>query len=604
MKQITLFILSVMFSVSFLFAENNAVTDIKIGVLAKRGVDKALTKWSPTAEYLNSYYPQYNFKIIPMGFDEIPLLVNNSLVDFVIVNSGIYVDLSVKYNIQRIATLKNHLKTDIDVTRFGSVIFVKKDSSIRFLKDIKNKRVAAVHRTSFGGWIMAKRELRDQDIIESDFKKLDFLNTHDNVVFNVLNEEYDVGIVRTDTLERMSNENKIDINDLRVINKHKYINFPFHTSSRLYPEWPIAKLSDTDSIVAKKVAIALMQMKADSTAAKSSKIKGWTIPEEYNSVHDILKILNISPYEEYGKISFKSVLIQYWQWIVLFFLALGGLVSVALYTLRLNKSLKKEQHKLIENEERFRATFDQAGIGIIHMTYDGDFIQINQQFCQIINNSCIEAKKLNFSDFIHPADLATIMKAIEELKNSIHKKDELQIRLKSSSNETIWVVITLSKIVEDIENKSYIVATIVDISEIIKLEEKINHERLQKDIILNFAGDGILGLDLEAKHTFVNLAAAKLLGHEVDEMIGKDSHKMWHHSYENGENFPSSECPITSVLTDGITHRGYNETFWKNDKSKLKVDFISTPIKEGGEIVGTVVIFRESKPTQNTIEKV
>ena len=85
-------------------------------------------------------------------------------------------------------------------------------------------------------------------------------------------------------------------------------------------------------------------------------------------------------------------------------------------------------------------------------------------------------------------------------------------------------------------------------------------------------------------------------------MIGKDSHVMWHHTYPNGDDFPSAECPITAVLNNGITHRGHNETFWKKDGIPLKVNFISTPIKENDDVVGSVVIFSESDPMLGRID--
>ena len=107
MKKAILIILTIIALFQFSYAQNKV--DVKIGVLAKRGVDNALQQWKPTAEYLNRYYTKYNFIIVPMKFDQISMIVSNSLVDFVIVNSSIYVDLSVKYGINRIATLKNQV---------------------------------------------------------------------------------------------------------------------------------------------------------------------------------------------------------------------------------------------------------------------------------------------------------------------------------------------------------------------------------------------------------------------------------------------------------------------------------------------------------------
>jgi len=51
----------------------------------------------------------------------------------------------------------------------------------------------------------------------------------------------------------------------------------------------------------------------------------------------------------------------------------------------------------------------------------------------------------------------------------------------------------------------------------------------QNELILNSAGEGILGLDLNGNHTFVNPSAAQMLGYEVEELIGKQSHTIWHH---------------------------------------------------------------------------
>ncbi|MEG7525271.1 MAG: PAS domain-containing protein [Chromatiales bacterium] len=84
-----------------------------------------------------------------------------------------------------------------------------------------------------------------------------------------------------------------------------------------------------------------------------------------------------------------------------------------------------------------------------------------------------------------------------------------------------------------------------------------------------------------------------MLGYEVDEMLGKNSHDMWHHSHEDGSDFPQSECPITHVLTQGLTHRGKNEVFWRKDGSSFPAEYTSTPIIENEAVTGAVVIFRK-----------
>ncbi|MCU7813789.1 MAG: phosphate/phosphite/phosphonate ABC transporter substrate-binding protein [Candidatus Thiodiazotropha sp. (ex Rostrolucina anterorostrata)] len=191
-------------------------TEVHIGVLAKRGYEKSIERWNAMAEYLNESLPAYQFSIVPMAFGDIQVIVKNQMVDFVIVNPGIYVDLSVKYGIRRVLTLVNKLSIDNHVSEFGSVIFTLKDhNNLRHLSDLKNQRLAAVHQTSLGGWVMALRELRISGIDQWDLASLLFLNTHDAVVNAVLNREAEIGIVRTDTLERMTLEGKLNQHDFR-----------------------------------------------------------------------------------------------------------------------------------------------------------------------------------------------------------------------------------------------------------------------------------------------------------------------------------------------------------------------------------------------------
>ena len=123
-----------------------------------------------------------------------------------------------------------------------------------------------------------------------------------------------------------------------------------------------------------------------------------------------------------------------------------------------------------------------------------------------------------------------------------------------------------------------------------KALEKLNR---QNELILNSASEGIFGLDLHGAHTFVNTAAAQMLGYRVRELIGKHSHEIWHHSRADGSPYPEEECPIYSVCKYGIIRRVRDEVFWKKDGTSFPVAYTGTPILEGGKLIGTVVTFRD-----------
>ncbi len=134
--------------------------EVKIGVLAKRGPEIALQKWSPTADYLTHALPGLRFHIVPLDFTEIHTAVQESRIDFVLANSAFYVELEKLYGVNRIATLLNQNRSGQRVTTFGGVILARSDSDdIREIKDLQGKSFMAVERRSFGGWIMCWREL-------------------------------------------------------------------------------------------------------------------------------------------------------------------------------------------------------------------------------------------------------------------------------------------------------------------------------------------------------------------------------------------------------------------------------------------------------------
>jgi len=298
---------------------------VKIGVLAKRGYEHCVKQWGPTAEYLTNHIPGKRFEIVPLDFKDIVPAVKNQRIDFILANSSFYVELESLYNARRLLTLKNLTATGVS-TVFGGVIFFKSDrKDITRLNDLTGKSFMAVSKDSLGGWHAAWRELLLHNIEPyRDFEELSFGGTHDAVVYAVLNGEVDAGTVRTDTLERMANEGKIRLEDIRVFDHEHFGNHKksqthqveFLHSTDVYPEWPLAALSSVSIDLSDAVAKALLSMPADDPAAKAAQIAGWAIPLSYQPVHDCLRELRVGFYKDYGKLSFTQLLSQYFSWIL------------------------------------------------------------------------------------------------------------------------------------------------------------------------------------------------------------------------------------------------------------------------------------------------
>ncbi len=330
--------------------------DVIIGVLAFRGEENALSRWTPTAAYLSERIPQYRFEVKPFTLTGLRDAVANGGVDFVLTNPGDYVDLEAAYGITRLVTLRN-LRNGHPYTVFGAVIITRADrTDIRTLKDLRGKSFMAVSRHAFGGFQLAWREMKAAGVDPfSDLSRLVFAGfPQDDIVYAVRDGQVDAGTVRTDILERMAKEGKIRLDDFRVLNPQTTRGFPFRHSTRLYPEWPFARTEHTPDKLAQQVAVALLTMPEDNPAAKAGRYAGWTVPLDYHKVHQLFQELGIGPYHH--ELTLALLWQTYWHWLLLGTLLMLGMAAVTAHVLKLNRQLDQSNRSLEEEFQERRRT--------------------------------------------------------------------------------------------------------------------------------------------------------------------------------------------------------------------------------------------------------
>jgi PAS domain S-box-containing protein len=115
----------------------------------------------------------------------------------------------------------------------------------------------------------------------------------------------------------------------------------------------------------------------------------------------------------------------------------------------------------------------------------------------------------------------------------------------------------------------------------------------RSSLILDSAGEGIFGVDLDGKVAFINPAANRMLGYGSDELIGQAVHEKIHHSHANGSNYPKEQCPMYRSYVDGADHHIADEVLWRKDGTPFAVEYTSMPIKKDGRVVGAVVTFMD-----------
>jgi len=131
-------------------------------------------------------------------------------------------------------------------------------------------------------------------------------------------------------------------------------------------------------------------------------------------------------------------------------------------------------------------------------------------------------------------------------------------------------------------------------ADLAETNETLQALRRQYELILQSVGEGIHGIGLDGTIIFENAAAARLLGRQGEDLIGRPAHETIHHSHGDGSAYPKEECPIYQTLRDGVVRRCSEEFFWRSDGSCFPVDYVSAPLRdEHGEIAGGVVTFRD-----------
>lgn len=576
-------------------------SQVKIGVLAKRGIVRCMEKWSPTAEYLTDKIPGRNFVIVPIDADGIFSFVEHGIVDFVLTDPSIYVELESKYGLNRIATLKN-IRFGNAYTKCGGVIFCKANrSDIRNFSDLKGKTFMAVKETSFGGWRMAWREFKEKGIDPyRDFKDLSFGGTHDTVVYAVRDGKVDAGTVRTDTLERMAIEGKIKLADFYAIYEHggEVVSLPFVHSTRSYPEWPFAKVKHTPDELAEKVAMALLEMPWDCDATRAARCAGWTIPLNYQPVHDCLKELKMGPYKDLGKITPADVFRKYWGWFLAAAILFLFVAGSSIFILKLNRGIKKshlklkrqmEERKLTEealreSEERFRGISHSMADWIWEVDKYGRYKFASGNVKEILGyepEELIGKTPIELMPEGSEKRIGAYLKKVASEKNPIVDLEHWTL---TKEGDSIYLLVNGVPILNE-KGELY---GYRGVNKDITKHKQAEEERVRLATAIEQAAESVVITDRDGTIQYVNPAFESITGYGRQEAVGQNPRLL-----KSGKHNNEFYADLWNTIVNSKVWRGHfiNK---KKDGTLYEEEAAISPVKNtSGEIINFVAVKRD-----------
>jgi len=368
---------------------------LTLGVLAYRPKPVMAQKFDMLGVYLSGATPGHVVHVEYLDHAEMNDAIAAGRIDLVFTNPAHYIQLRHGNRLSGAMATLQTLGNGAITSQLGGVIITRSDSRIHSLQDIRGARIASpgAGATYLGGYQTQAYELLLAGIELPDDAQLIFAASHDQVVNRVLEGSADVGFIRTGMLESLLREGRLQPGQLRVINRQKIDNYPFITSTRLYPEWAFAALPKVPEEIVKRVNRALLLISPDMAVAQAIGIHGFTIPGDYQNVDQLTRALRLPPYET-PDFRIRDVWQRY-RWLIL--AGLLALFTISAQALRLARLRQRQTREA----ERLRTITDTIADGIYVLDGVGRITMVNPAFSEILGYSAKEVVGMIGHDIFH-----------------------------------------------------------------------------------------------------------------------------------------------------------------------------------------------------------
>jgi PAS domain S-box-containing protein len=251
---------------------------------------------------------------------------------------------------------------------------------------------------------------------------------------------------------------------------------------------------------------------------------------------------------------------------------------------------RKAEMALHSSEARYREVVENSLGFVFTCSLEGRLTSLNAFTAETLGYRAENLTGRFVSELLDGAGLATFQECLDTLRTQEEWQGSLTLR---RSDGVYRRIACRGRRLQLTGERPFVLIQGTDVTEQHEAELALHVAMRQRELILESVDDGIYGIDLDGRLTFINQAGAQLLGYTPENLKGRDLHEVIHYSHADGTPYSKSTSPILQALRRCESIRMRDEVFWREDGSSFPVEYSANPLLEDGRISGMVVAFQD-----------
>jgi PAS domain S-box-containing protein len=244
---------------------------------------------------------------------------------------------------------------------------------------------------------------------------------------------------------------------------------------------------------------------------------------------------------------------------------------------------KRAEDELRRSEERFRATFEQAAVGILQVGLDGGWLRFNDKFCDIVGYERDELGAASVFSLISPEDYdRDFERGLSMLAGELRNYTEEKL-IVGKGGRRVWINLTVSLVHDERDEPRYFIAVVEDIGKRKQAEEALGQSEALYRTVVEQAAENIFLVDAKSRRMLeANDALLLSLGYTDDELKQMTLYDIVAHDRE------SVDLNIGRIMDEGTVYLGERQ-YRRKDGSLADVEVNVSVVPYDGRTAMCVV---------------